>query len=287
MSILRVPNWSSARPLTDISQLAQVDEAMTFARVRFRFPEATRFPYLPCRAGQRGLVYPLRGTSWCTGPELVVALAQGAEIQVEAGWRVEWTDAEVYPFAEFTGIINRIRADAKASGDQVLDKLVKEVGNSAYGKTAQAVELFRTLPDEGVTAQKGKRVFDSRSESMKTLPPSRITNPMLAATITGLVRAGLSEALARLPADAVVMTATTDGLLSSVPVEEMDATGPLARAFQAGRARITPGRDAIWEEKHRVRPGDRDQDAGHDLSAAPCWRCGGQARSGPSGVSTR
>ena len=42
------------------------------------------------------------------------------------------------------------------------------------------------LPDEGVTAQKGKRVFDSRSESMKTLPPSRITNPMLAATITGL-----------------------------------------------------------------------------------------------------
>jgi len=186
MSILRVPSWSSAHPLTDISRLAQVDEAMTFARVRFRFPETTRFPSLPCRAGPRGLVYPLSGTSWCTGPELVVALAQGAEIQVEAGWRIEWTDDAIHPFAEFTGTINRVRADAKAAGDQVLDQLAKEVGNSAYGKTAQGVELFRTLPDEGVTAQKGKRVFDSRSESMKTLPPSRITNPMLAATITGL-----------------------------------------------------------------------------------------------------
>src|SRR5215211_5601820 len=62
----------------------------------------TRFPSLPCRAGERGLVYPLSGTSWCTGPELVVALAQGAKITVEAGWRIEWTKADVYPFAEFT-----------------------------------------------------------------------------------------------------------------------------------------------------------------------------------------
>src|SRR5215204_2080330 len=62
----------------------------------------------------------------------------------------------------------------------------------------------------------------------------------------------LSEALARLPGDAVVMTVTTDGILSSVPISEMDATGPLARAFKAARERITPGHDAIWEEKHRV-----------------------------------
>src|SRR5215211_3956123 len=98
MGLLRVPDWSSARPVTDLAHLAQVDDAMTFARVRFRFPPGTRFPSLPCRAGDRGLVYPLTGTSWCTGPELVVALAQEAEIVVEAGWRIEWTDADVHPF---------------------------------------------------------------------------------------------------------------------------------------------------------------------------------------------
>jgi hypothetical protein len=252
MSLLRVPDWSSAHRLTDISRLAQVDDAMTFARVRFSFPEGTRLPSLPCRAGEHGLIYPLRGTSWCTGPELVVALQQGAEIQVEAGWRVEWTGNDIRPFAEFTRTINRVRADAKASGDPVLNKLAKEVGNSVYGKIAQGVETFRTLPDGGVAAQRGKRVFDSRSEAMKTLPPSRITNPMLAATITGLVRAILSEALARLPGHVIVMTATTDGLLSSVPAEGMDTTGPLAQAFRAARERITPGHDEIWEEKHRV-----------------------------------
>src|SRR4051812_2656910 len=158
----------------------------------------------------------------------------------------------VRPFAEFTRTINRVRADAKASSDQVLDKLAKEVGNSAYGKTAQAVELSRTIHDGGVAAQRGKRVFDSRTEAMTTLPPSRITNPMLAATITGLVRAVLSDALARLPASAVVLTAATDGILSSVPVEAMNTTGPLACAFRRARERIAPGRDAIWEEKHRA-----------------------------------
>ena len=79
MAMLRVPDWSSARPVTDLAQLAQVDEGMTFARVRFRFPDETRFPSLPCRAGERGLVYPLSGTSWCTGPELAVV---GSDDQV-------------------------------------------------------------------------------------------------------------------------------------------------------------------------------------------------------------
>jgi hypothetical protein len=257
MGLFRVPDWTSARPVTNLSQLAQVDvaqvdEAMTFARVRFRFPEDTRFPSLPCRAGERGLIYPLSGISWCTGPELVVALAQRAEIVVETGWRIDWTNADVYPFAEFTRTINNVRKEAKASGNPILDKLAKEVGNSAYGKTAQAVGLYRTIHDGGATAPRGKRVFDSRTEAMTTLPPSRITNPMLAATTTGLVRAAVSEALACLPADAVVLTATTDGILSSVPAEAMDTTGLVARAFRTARDSITLGQDAIWEEKHRV-----------------------------------
>ena len=53
---------------------------MTVALVRFKFPAATRFPCLPVRASNgRGLVYPLEGESWCTGPELVVARNLGAD----------------------------------------------------------------------------------------------------------------------------------------------------------------------------------------------------------------
>jgi hypothetical protein len=99
---------------------------------------------------------------------------------------------------------------------------------------------------------KVEQPFDSRSGEMKTLPPSPITNPMMAAMTTGLVRAAVSEALARLPVDAIVCSVTTDGFLSSVPVEAVDTTGPVAKAFIEARARITPDNPTIWEEKHRI-----------------------------------
>jgi hypothetical protein len=75
---------------------------------------------------------------------------------------------------------------------------------------------------------------------------------MLAAYTTGLVRAMLSEALGRLPVGTVVATATTGGFLSSAPLAGIDVTGSVATVFAAARARITPGKGAVWEEKHRV-----------------------------------
>src|SRR5829696_642801 len=46
-------------------------------------------------------------------------------------------------------------------------------------------------------------------------------------------------------------TVTTDGFLTTVPVDRVDQTGAVARTFVAARARITPQSAAIWEEKHR------------------------------------
>jgi hypothetical protein len=69
LSCIGVPNWSSARHCVELDQLAVSSEAMTAALVEFRFPDGTRFPCLPVRASNgRGLVYPLEGASWCTGP---------------------------------------------------------------------------------------------------------------------------------------------------------------------------------------------------------------------------
>jgi len=252
MAMILTPDWASTRPTTDIGELAIVDAAMTFAEVAFRFPSDTRFPSLPVRAGDRGLVYPLSGVSFCTGAELVVARAHGARIDVVAGWRVDWAPASKSPFEAFTRNINRIRAEAKAARDVMLDKLAKEIGNSGYGKVAQAVALTRTIRDHGVETVIGKRVFDAREGEMKSLPPSAITNPMMAAFTTGLVRALVSEALAAMPHHPVVCSVTTDGFLSSLSVGDVDQTGPVARAFVAARKRITPDDTTIWEEKHRV-----------------------------------
>ena len=81
LAFIGIPDWHSARHCIELDQLAVIDEAMTAALVEFRFPDGTRFPCLPVRASNsRGLVYPLEGASWCTGPELVVAIESGASI---------------------------------------------------------------------------------------------------------------------------------------------------------------------------------------------------------------
>jgi hypothetical protein len=251
MAIMGLPDWPSTKIEMDINRLAVVDEALTFARVNFAFPADTLYPCLPVRAdNNHGLLYPLKGVSYCTGPELVVALRQGAKLDIEHGLRIEWKTGEKRPFEDFTRRINNIRANALKKG--MLDKTAKEIGNSAYGKMAQAVQTLRTVHDNGISGAHGKRTFDSRTQQMKTLPVSSITNPMLASFITGIVRAMLSEALAALPADALVCTATTDGFLSNIPVEQLDVSGPVARVFAAARARITPEKPDVWEEKHRV-----------------------------------
>jgi hypothetical protein len=61
---IRAPDWAAAEVTHDVSALAKIHDGLGFARVRFRFPTHTRFPSLPVRAEQHGLVYPLEGTCW-------------------------------------------------------------------------------------------------------------------------------------------------------------------------------------------------------------------------------
>ena len=211
-----------------------------FARVRFRFPPDTRFPSLPVRAGQYGLVYPLEGASWCTGFELAVALDQGAAIEVEHGVFVPWR-SDVRPFAEFAAVIKELR-DRHPKGS-LMERLAKEMGNSLYGKVAQQVAAWR--PSGG-----GRRVFDSRSGEMRDMPPSSITCAPIAAAVTGLVRATLSEILALMPAEHA-------GLLGHHrrPADDLPARG----------AAVRPGVEAVCQ-----RPRDRRRHARDRRGKAPC-----------------
>ena len=251
LALIKEPDWHHAKQCTELEQLAVVDEAMTAGLVEFRFPDGTRFPCLPVRASNmRGLVYPLEGTSWCSGPELVVARDMGAIVNVKDGYRIDWIPNSIRLFEDITRLVGTIRAEAKAQvpPDLVLDKLVKEVGNSVYGKIAQAVAGMRVIKDD----IERRSVFNTMFGETDRLGPSGITNPFMAGYCTGLVRALLTEAISRLPQGIWVGTATTDGVLASCTIEDIDQSGPVARAFRAARERITPGDDAIWEVKHVV-----------------------------------
>jgi hypothetical protein len=250
LAISQVPDWSTARQTKDLAELAVIEEAMTFICARFEFPVGTRFPNLPVRASkQRGLIYPLRGESWCTGPELVVALGMGAKIEVRSGWRIDgMKGAPIRPLEGYARRINDLRARAEVEGDKVRATILKEIGNSGYGKFAQAVASMRIIKDDVVL----RRTFDTEWGETGFLGPSAITQPMFAAYCTGLVRAALGEALARLPPSAWAASATTDGFLFAGSRKDVDETGPVAQAFVRARCRITPSNPDISEMKHRV-----------------------------------
>ena len=182
MAVFRNPDWDRVEFTTDLKKLATLDN-MTIARVRFSFPKDTRFPCLPVRAREYGLLFPLEGVSYTTGPELIVAREMGAKIEVEHGFTIPWADNH-RPFVKYTREINRIRTKYKGT---VTDRLAKECGNSLYGKLAQGVSgLADCSRDE---ERRSRNIFKSRTGEYEPLPPSKITQPVLAAYTTGLVRA--------------------------------------------------------------------------------------------------
>ena len=222
---------------------------MTAALVEFRFPDDTRFPCLPVRASNgRGLVYPLEGSSWCTGPELVVAGASGAIIRVQEGYRIDWIEGSIRLFEDITRKIGEIRRDAKRETDVVLDKLAKEVGNSIYGKLAQAVASTRIIKDD----IEWRRAFNSTYGETDKMGPSAITNAPMAAYCTGLVRALLrrrsGNCRPRRGPDRQPPTAFCPYAVSAMSIK----AGRWRSAFKAVRTRITPGDDTIWELKHQI-----------------------------------
>jgi hypothetical protein len=269
LAMAQIPDWPTARKTTNLDELAVVDQAMTFAYARFKFPAVTLRPCLPVRASkQRGLIYPLAGETWCCGPELVVALGLGAEIEVLGGWRVNWTADDVRPLEGYTRMINQLRADAKAARDTVKEKTLKEIGNSGYGKFAQAVASMRVIKDDIVY----RKTFDTKwGGETDDLGPSRITQPMIAAFVTSVVRAVLSEAVSRLPRLMWLGTVTTDGMLFAGARSDLDESGPVATAFKNARARITPDNPAMWEIKHVIPRALVTKTRGTYTIAPPDW----------------
>ncbi len=271
MALIREPDWKRIEDVdcrdTDhaLSRLA-VTDALTFAHVRFEFPREVRFPGLPVRAqGGQGLIYPRTGESFCTGPELLVALQLGATIVPVSGRRIEWIPGDCRPYEDFTRRINRLRKDHEKS-DPLLEKMFKEIGNSVYGKTAQAVAADRTIGDAEV-----RRIFDTKTDRRENLGPSNISQPMFAAFTTGVVRALLIETVNKLPAGAWLGSITTDGFLCDATLDQIDQSGPIAQLFRDARRRITPENDAIFEYKHQEQSVYLIKTRGVVSTSAPEW----------------
>src|SRR6185312_10277355 len=90
------------------------------------------------------------------------------------------------PYERFVVELGLWRKQLQVDGrDTLASKIAKTVMNSLYGKIAQGV--------------KEKNAFDIATGQMRKSNPSSVTNAIVAAHITGLVRAGIGEMLNSIP----------------------------------------------------------------------------------------
>jgi hypothetical protein len=243
MAAIRQPDYDAMKMCLDPWKYTA--DLLGIARISFKFPLGTRFPCLPVRTAN-GLVFPLEGTTSVAAPEIHLAVEMGADVTIEHGIIVP-SKSDTRPFELFSKSIRDKRAScAKGS---VEERTWKEIGNSLYGKIAQGLQ--------------GKRVYDSLSSEMRKLPPSEVTQPYFAAYITSLVRAVLGEILHRIPANRMVVSATTDGFLTNATEAEIDLSGGVCQFFSFLRERVS-GDPKILEVKHRS-------------MQLLCWKTRGQA----------
>jgi len=208
------------------------------ARIRFQFPATVRVPTLPVRQ-PNNLIFPLEGETYATAPEIELARTLGASIEIFSGFVIPMDDAN-RPFEAVISECTKRRNEAKAGGDDLRDRLYKEIANSLYGKVAQGL--------------REKRVFDSRSAERRDLPPSALTQPFIAGHLTGLVRAALGELMNSVGEDQEILSVTTDGFITNASLEDLDrqANGPACTVLRETRARLV-GDSSILEVKHSVR----------------------------------
>ena len=231
---LRHIDYDNFRFTRDVKEF--VGHVLGFAYVKFSFPANTKFPSLPVRGSNDGLFYPLDGFSYCSAPEIEVALNLGCEIQVKHGVIIPWLEGDHRLFEPYVKHIRDLRkVEVKGSIDELYAKLL---GNSLYGKTAQGL--------------KKKTVYDTGIMKSVELPHSQITNAAIAAHTTGFIRAVLSEQIAGIPPHRKVISATTDGFITNAEYSELNLTGPMAIRFQALCERVSPN-SRMLELKHRVR----------------------------------
>jgi hypothetical protein len=250
--LLDLPRIDYEHPRSSLVLADYLGHVAGYALVDFAHKPDTRFPVFAVRVGDRGLVFPLRGTTYATAPEIKAAHDIGCEITIRWGVILPWHKHERPEDRLFYGFVKGVRTmrdaykvaekkrAAKAGEDPkdlIEEQYVKLLGNSLTGKCSQGL--------------RPKNVYDTRGAHSVKLQHSAITCPAIAAHTTGFVRAVLAEILNRLPRHHVVISATTDGFLTSAGEDDIDLGGDLCRRFQQLCDWVLPG-SKMLEIKHLV-----------------------------------
>ena len=139
----------------------------------FEFPSNVKYPSIPCYIDKTSTVYPLSGSCYLTGPEYVLALRQGCEIDIKSAFYIhpktkynpaKEEEERIKPFHAIIKDIQKFRR--KFPKGHINNLLYKEMGNSIYGN------VVRGMSD--------KRSFDSITGKTFRVTGTPLSNPILA-----------------------------------------------------------------------------------------------------------
>lgn len=207
------PDYDTIEACNDLEALLAAPYAV--AACQFEFPASVRWPCLPVNTEVHGLIYPSAtgplDLSYCTGPELRLAVELGAAVRLLSGFK--WQGTGRYPYRQTHIQLCELRAKAKAEGNKLQEQLFKLANNSGYGRTAMGLTFHTT--------------YDPGQDANVITPESRVTNPLVAGYVTGLVRAAICEWLNCLEDQGYrVASATTDGFLTEASPEVLAKLQP-------------------------------------------------------------
>ena len=173
------------------------------------FPDDCYCPNIPVPVKGGMKIYPRHGRNvYMSGPDMYLALRLGAKITVFRGFTCQMLTRDGQPskclaYAVTNLVQDRMRAKIEYKDNPLVEKSLKTMVNSCYGKTAQNVS-----PKTRYNAQKMGRV---------DAEPSTVTSPYHATYTTALVRCMLIACINQLHDMGYhVYSVTTDGFITNV-----------------------------------------------------------------------
>lgn len=240
MQMLGTPRLSECYSETDVNKISL--DVYACGLIDFEFPINTPFPCFPIKDDQgRGLIFPLKGRTWASSPEIVLARDLGAKIKlVNMPFSVVPMDNKDFGDVVKVLIERRELAQQQFGKKSIPDLLYKELSNSLYGKMGQGLS--------------GKRSFSTRKRKTQETPFSPITIPFMASYVTSFIRACVTAAMTELKQNGYrIASVTTDGFLSDAPPEvvfNLKAFG-FAEIYRQQRYRVA-GKNDMFEIKHKA-----------------------------------
>jgi len=137
----------------------------------FTFPHDTKFPSIPCYIDKTTTVYPLTGSTFLTGPEFLLAKAQGATFDIKSAFYIHPKSKPISnkreiikPFYSIIKNIQKMRREYPKG--HVKNAMYKEIGNGIYGNVCRGIS--------------NKMNFDSLTKKSFRVTATNLSNPILA-----------------------------------------------------------------------------------------------------------